>query len=245
MSKSVADLNRSFFESGEETESYLQRPTHQCRLREMRTIVTREIARLRTENARTRALVLDLGCSTGVSTLQACVNHDNVDLYGLDIAEEALASARKKGIKSIHRDVTDGIPFDANTFDLIMAGELLEHIVETDRLLLDIHRCLKRGGLFVLSTPNLARLIDRIRFLFGTEPKQCIPNHRYLKYHVSPFTSVSLKRTLHACGFHVERLRSTYVYLDPMLTTGAKSRALAKLMPSLGNSLIVGARRVP
>lgn len=57
----------------------------------------------------------------------------------------------------IIRDVTRGLPFSDNIFDIVVAVEVIEHIERYDDLIFlfnEIHRVLKNNGRFVFTTPN-------------------------------------------------------------------------------------------
>ena len=231
--------NLHFYDGGDETETYLARPYHQLRLRIMRQMV--EGHGLQRGGV---ARALDIGCSSGRCTEIVLPASTAACVIGLDISLTALQSADRNRLHATVADVVAGLPFASGTFDVIIAGEIIEHLIEVDAFLNEIRRCLKRDGILVLSTPNLARLIDRIRFLFGITPKQTIPMHRYLRYHVTSFTFSSLRETLARCRFTIVRFASNYVYLDPTGRTKAQSRWLAQVVPSLGGSLIVAARQV-
>jgi SAM-dependent methyltransferase len=237
----ISEANRVFFEGGSETEQYLNKPTHQCRLRVMRSVIQRELRRSRMIDRDIR--VLDIGCSSALATAFLFEGLPNVQLFGLDISHLALAAAHRQGVIGIAADVAKGLPVRDKIFDVIVAGEIIEHLLDVDRFLLEIHRSLKPDGVLLLSTPNLARLVDRLRFIFGFTPKQCIPNHRYLRFHITPFTLSSLRETLLRCGFYIQAFRSTYVHLDPTMQRDYKSRFLAQVLPSLGSSLVVAARK--
>ncbi len=230
-------MNLQFYNGGSETEDYLSRPYHQLRLRIMNEMISHYF---RHKGGRFSAL--DIGCSSGTCT--KIITGDEIDVVvGLDISFSAVQKARLHCFHGIVADVSEALPFNSESFDVIAAGEIIEHLIDVDRFLTEIGRCLKRSGLLVLSTPNLARLIDRLRFLFGITPKQTIPMHRYLRYHVTPFTFSSLRETLQRCRFTIVCLRSNYVYLDPTGKTNLQSHWLARQFPSLGGSLIVAARR--
>ncbi len=62
------------------------------------------------------------------------------------------------------------IPFENNYFDAIFAGEIIEHLFDPDHFLAEVSRILKKEGIFVLSTPNLAAIHNRIGLLFGFQP---------------------------------------------------------------------------
>ncbi len=225
--------NLEFYDGGDETEAYLARSYHQMRLRIMAEMVEQHVRRYgRAHRA------LDIGCSAGTCTEMVLAASTAANVIGLDISLGALQRASRRRMHSVVADVAASLPFSSDAFDLIIAGELIEHLIDVDAFLNEIRRCLRPDGLLVLSTPNLARLIDRIRFVFGICPKQTIPMHRYLRYHVTPFTLSSLRETLERCQFTRIRFRSNVVYLDPSGRTKVQSRLLAELLPSLGGSLI-------
>jgi len=139
-------------------------------------------------------------------------------------------------------NLEQGLPFAARSIDVLVACEVIEHVVETEELLAEFHRVLHPSGRLVLTTPNLATLQDRLRFLLGRSPRQVAPLHRYLRFHVRPFTWSSLAATLSACGFTDHRLRSNYVVWRASDRQIVRSRLLARTCPRLGGSLIVSAR---
>ena len=55
--------------------------------------------------------------------------------------------------------------------DVVVAGELLEHLRDPARLVADARRVLRPGGTLVGSVPNAYRLKSRIRFLRGRRPE--------------------------------------------------------------------------
>jgi SAM-dependent methyltransferase len=239
----ISDANRRFFDGGAESERYLSKITHQCRLKVMRSLLQYELHRFRTPGQR-HIHALDIGCSSAVSTGSLFRDISDVTLFGIDISTSALIAARDRGVIGIAADAAMGLPLRDCSFDVIVAGEIIEHLLDVDTFLHEVHRCLTPDGVLLLSTPNLARMVDRLRFIFGFTPKQCIPNHRYLRFHVTPFTISSLRDTFWRCGFRIHRFRSTYVHLDPTMMREYKSRLLARIAPSLGSSLVVTGRKV-
>jgi len=67
------------------------------------------------------------------------------------------------------------LPFENNYFDFFFAGEIIEHLFDSRFFLKEIHRVLKINGYLILSTPNLARIDDRLKFLLGKTPRQITP----------------------------------------------------------------------
>jgi SAM-dependent methyltransferase len=120
--------------------------------------------------------VLDLGCRYGALTSIYATGNQVV---GLDVDREALQQAATLGIETQWADVEEGLPFEDETFDVVVAGELLEHLREPDALIRESHRVLRPGGTFIGSVPNAYRLKNRVRFLAGLPP-ETDPTHLHL-----------------------------------------------------------------
>lgn len=100
---------------------------------------------------------LDVGCAGlnehGESSLHEYIYNENV--YGLDVVDCSNIKNFKKG------DAQD-MPFRSNTFDTVVAGEVIEHLENPEKFLKEARRVLKRGGILIMTTPNKKSLINRI-----------------------------------------------------------------------------------
>jgi len=88
--------------------------------------------------------MLDIACSSGkFSSMFLKVGWE---VFGIDISDNVIYAEERK-LKVIKGDVASGLPFKSKSFDLVFAGEIIEHIVDTDSFLSEINRVLKmRGG---------------------------------------------------------------------------------------------------
>lgn len=111
--------------------------------------------------------VLDLGCRTGALTRHYL---DGNTVVGVDVDREALQLAAALGVETMWADLDEALPFEAESFDVVVAGELLEHLQFPERLVDEAARVLKPGGRLVGSVPNGYRLKNRVRFLLGGPP---------------------------------------------------------------------------
>jgi SAM-dependent methyltransferase len=112
--------------------------------------------------------VLDLGCRDGALSR---VYAEGNSLVGVDADREALAEAEKLGIDTYWADLDEPLPFEEASFDVVVAGELLEHLRDPRRVVAETRRVLRPGGTFVASVPNAYRLKNRLRFLLGHKPE--------------------------------------------------------------------------
>jgi methionine biosynthesis protein MetW len=112
--------------------------------------------------------VLDLGCRDGALTQAYAAGNEVV---GVDADREALAAAERLGIETRWADLDQPLEFPDASFDVVVAGELLEHLRDPQRVVAEIHRVLRPGGTFVASVPNAFRLKSRLRFLLGRAPE--------------------------------------------------------------------------
>lgn len=67
-------------------------------------------------------------------------------------------------------DITkDEFPFEDESFHVVIFSEIIEHLSPTalPRIFGEIKRCLKKDGQVIVTTPNLLRFRNRIRFLLG------------------------------------------------------------------------------
>jgi SAM-dependent methyltransferase len=112
--------------------------------------------------------VLDLGCRSGALTRHFL---DGNAVVGLDVDRAALAKAEALGIETVEADVENPLPLPDESFDAVVAGELLEHLRFPEALVAEVRRVLRTEGVFVGSVPNAFRVQSRLKFLRGRPPE--------------------------------------------------------------------------
>jgi len=113
--------------------------------------------------------VLDIGCGKGTFGVKLKQKLE-IDVYGIDISEKSINIAKKNIVaKKINIDKED-LPFKDSYFDGVFCGDVIEHLFDTDHLFREIRRVLKRSGICVITTPNLASWYNRIFLLLGWQP---------------------------------------------------------------------------
>jgi SAM-dependent methyltransferase len=152
--------------------------------------------------------VLDVGCRYGALTRSYV---DGNDVVGIDVDRDALAEAAKLGIETHWADADAPLPFEAESFDVVVLGELLEHIRDPTGLVAEAKRVLRNGGTLVGSVPNAFRLKNRLRFLAGRKPEDD-PTHLHM------FAPRDIDELL--AGFddpHMDFIAGRFVRLHPRL----------------------------
>jgi len=126
----------------------------------------------------------------------------------------------RRGVQVVRGDAESVfLPFKSGVMDTVFMGGVIEYLFDPDHLLLEIRRVMKPGGSLVLTTQNLACLINRGILLLGFQPfhthasfrhggagkifssrfDECGPNIR-------PFTLRALSELLRLNGFEVVKL---------------------------------------
>ena len=112
--------------------------------------------------------VLDLGCNFG--QLGKLLIEKGNEVHGIDISPKAVECSKSLGIMAKVGNLEETIDFENQSFHVIVAMEVIEHILDTDLLLDEIYRVLKTDGRLIITTPNMASLGKRILLLLGRNP---------------------------------------------------------------------------
>jgi 2-polyprenyl-3-methyl-5-hydroxy-6-metoxy-1,4-benzoquinol methylase len=161
--------------------------------------------------------LMDLGGGTGEFTkhIANCVRASRV--FIVDISREALSEASKHGFETLLLDASkDKLPFQDQFFDMVSMVETIEHLIDPDHAIKECKRILKKDGVFLICTPNLAWWVNRLVMLFGYQPYYSEPSTRinvgkFLRKaepynssgHVRLFTFTALYELLRYYGFKV------------------------------------------
>ncbi len=175
--------------------------------------------------------VLDVGCSTGY--LARPLVERGCSVVGIELSEEAAQGAREVCEDVLVGDVEElELPFADASLDVILCGDLIEHLRDPRRFLERVRPLLRRDGLLVLSTPNVANWAIRLGLLAGrwryTERGILDRTHTHL------FTRNTLREALDATGFRIVTFDFTAPV--PVVGTPAVERAahtVGRVRPSL------------
>lgn len=109
------------------------------------------------ERVKPGSLVLDVGCNGGALGLPLI----NKDCYvkGVDIVEELVEKAKKRGIYAEKGEAEDLSRYDDNQFDYVLCTEVLEHLYDPTPAIKEAYRVLKPGGHYLVTVPHIHGLM--------------------------------------------------------------------------------------
>jgi 2-polyprenyl-3-methyl-5-hydroxy-6-metoxy-1,4-benzoquinol methylase len=147
--------------------------------------------------------VLDVGCGEG--ELAARLASAGAEVVAVDVAEEALRRARvahpELDLRLIDGEGDWDLPDAA--FDVVWAGEVIEHVADTATWLSEVRRVLRPGGRLLLTTPAHGLLIRlRLALWPGAFEEHLHPLGDHLRF----YTRRGLSALLEDFGFEEVRV---------------------------------------
>ena len=96
--------------------------------------------------------VLDVGCGRG--DLVAIFKNWGIEAYGIDALDPSITKSFREDIKDrVFVADAEALPFKEESFDLVIAHHVIEHLHNPEQFILEARRVLKRGGtVFIVTT---------------------------------------------------------------------------------------------
>jgi glycosyltransferase involved in cell wall biosynthesis len=191
-----------------------------------------------------RFKILDAGCGDGINLLgiseKAKENAWNFEFTGVDYNPVRVSRASERHFK-IHKAFLYDLPFEDESFDIVLCNHVLEHVPDFSKSLNELYRVLKKGGLFIAGIPNEGCFMAQLR-------NKVIQRSILRKTdHINFFTKGSFSRHLSKAGFAVRLVKGeTFFfplsYINTLLnefSTGlAVMSLLRRLFPSQAGGFI-------
>jgi len=114
---------------------------------------------------------IDIGCRGGVNAVFYRQECGVEEMYGVDIDEIPLGAARARGVRAASWvSGASALPHPDGFFDVVIATDVIEHILDTEAFVSELARVVRPGGTLIVTTPNQAWWWSRLRLLFGKVP---------------------------------------------------------------------------
>jgi len=117
-----------------------------------------------------QARLLDCGCREGDNTIRLSGRAGTSRIIGLDYNASVLRQAAERGIRPLKADLNFTIPLADHSIDVIVASDVLEHLVDPYTFVGEMYRVLRPGGYALVDTPNLASWHNIFALLIGVQP---------------------------------------------------------------------------
>lgn len=154
------------------------------------------------ETLTSRGRLLDVGCGTGLFLEAASAR--GWEVAGVELSMTAAAEARRRVGERVAVGTLEEAKFSDDTFDVVTLWEVIEHVPQPVKLLSEVRRVLRPGGVLLLSTPNGRSLFHRIAHwsYILTLGRWNFPARRiYSSGHLYYFTKQTLLAALLKAGF--------------------------------------------
>jgi SAM-dependent methyltransferase len=169
------------------------------------------------------ARVLDVGCSDGqFAALVAAHGHR---VTGVDLVKHEGVAERVEHF--VEADLNVGLPDDAGRdYRVVVAGDVLEHVIDPRRLLTDIADRLAPDGEVFVSVPNFAHWYPRARVVAGRfdYDQRGLLDHGHVRF----FTRRSFERLVEQCGLRIVERETVGSPFD-VLGRGAADQRVARI----------------
>ncbi|MBD0370779.1 MAG: methyltransferase domain-containing protein [Pyrinomonadaceae bacterium] len=134
-----------------------------------------------------RPKILDVGCGTGANLVML---GEFGEAHGIDVSHDALSFCRERGLERVSHGSAEELPFEDETFDLVTALDVVEHLDDDLAGLKEFRRVLRPGGRILLFVPAFM-------FLWGLQDE--------VSHHRRRYTLPELLKVVREAGFEIER----------------------------------------
>jgi SAM-dependent methyltransferase len=144
--------------------------------------------------------LLDVGCGTGGFVKIA--KDAGWEAFGVELSESAANCAVERGVQ-VRAGTLEEQHFPPDYFDVVTLWDVLEHLPDPSKELMEIYRILKLDGFVVIRVPNTG--IQLLKVYLFDDLLRINRIGLQANLHLSHFVSATLRALLKSCGFEVFR----------------------------------------
>jgi len=174
------------------------------------------------EDAKEAESILEVGCGPGLFIDRVRSLYPTKQVKGLEVSQSSVQACRERGLDVESDTLEEFTHENEGRFDLVCAFQVLEHMPHPAGFLESAFRCLRAGGLFIVTVPNASGFTQHAINDFGNMPPHHISRWTAdVMRSVAVMQSATLERIQEApvAEYHKEWYRDT-------LTVRAVSRTL-------------------
>lgn len=148
--------------------------------------------------------ILDVGCASGWFLSEISLTFPKANCVGVDVYKKAIDYGKKR-YKELELIQADGhnLPFKNNSFDLVICTEVLEHVVDPEKVLAEVKRVLSNDGIAIVEMDSGNFLFKAVWYLW-TNVRNGVWHHS----HIYPFDAKKLEKMIIKSGFTIARKKS-------------------------------------
>lgn len=168
-------------------------------------------------------VILDVGCANGTNGGYMLQNNLAISVYGIEFDKKMAIEAATKNTKIFQGDLNDvvfrmSVLTESPEFDYILFGDILEHLINPEKVLEDLIKNLKPGGKVIISLPNIAHIELLIQVFFrGTWPRNL--RGIFDRTHLRWFTRKDAFSMVNNCGLSVFKYERVFRSRDAIGST--------------------------
>lgn len=174
-------------------------------------------------------LILDLGSGSGV--ISKLASQEN-KVISCDISLNCIKNCLKLNPFSggVVGDALE-LPFKNESIDVVLCIELIEHLIDPNQCIKEVHRILKRDGILIISTPNFLSMWPIVEYMWDKFGR----GRDYRTQHISPFNVKTITKLIQDNNLRIESKNTIFLF-SPF--TALLSKTLTNLIHPIDNKIL-------
>lgn len=145
--------------------------------------------------------ILDIGCASGWFLSQIAKHYTDAICSGIDVYKKAIDHGAKqyKHLRLIYGDA-HALPFNNNSFDLVVCAEVLEHVLKPEQVLDEIKRVLRKDGTAIIEM-DTGNYLFKLAWYWWTHVRHGV----WKDSHIHAFNTKKLEQMIKKKGFLITK----------------------------------------